>query len=135
MINEQQKQELIDFVLTRVPVWLLNIAVKGFSTQTLYRRFKRELMSAYPTLMFGECSFGTVMAEVFSAYEVSQIEAPKMRHQIDVLRTETKMLKKLNAVQYYETVDRHNALVEEYAKLIQPQNDLIKRYKLIHNIK
>lgn len=132
MINEQQKQQLIDYVLTRVPVWLFNTAVQGFSTQTLYRRFKRDLLSDFPTLMPGELDYAIVMAEAFSAYEVNQVEAPKLRYQIDVLRGEIKMLKKLNAVQYYEAVDRHNALVEEYAKMIQPQNDLIKRYKLTH---
>lgn len=129
MINEQQKQELIDFVLTRVPVWLFNTAVKGFSTQTLYRRYKRDLMAAYPELMHGDCSFGTVMAEAFREYEVSQIEAPKLRYLIDNLKYQIKVLKQANAIQYYQKVDEHNQLVEQYSQLIEPQNKLIARYK------
>lgn len=134
MINEQQKQELIDYVLTRVPVWLFNIAVKGFSTQTLYRRFKRELMSDYANLMPGELDYAIVMAEAFREYEVNQIEAPKLRHQIDQLKYEIKILKKINAAEYYSKVDQHNQLVEQYSLLIVPQNNLIARYKKTHKL-
>jgi hypothetical protein len=134
-LTPQQKEELIDYVLTRVPVWLFNTAVKGFSTQTLYRRFKRDLLTDYAHIMTGELDYAIIMAEAFSAYNVDQVAAPRLRFQIDTLKAEIKMLKKLNAVQYYAKVDEHNQLVEQYSALIIPQNKLIARYKKTHNIK
>lgn len=133
-LTPQQKEELINYVLTRVPVWLFNIAVKGFSTQTLYRRFKRDLLADYSHIMTGELDYAIIMADAFSAYNVDQVAAPRLKYQIDTLKAEIKMLKKLNHVDYYTKVDQHNQLVEEYSALIAPQNKLIARYKKTHNI-
>jgi hypothetical protein len=135
MINEQTKQQLIDYVLTRVPVWLFNTALKGFSTQTLYRRFKLDLIQDFSTIMPGELDYAIVMAEAFSGYEVKQIRCGQLRYQIDQLKHEIKILKKCNPGAYAQKVDLHNALVEEYSQLLKPQQELIARYKKTQNIK
>lgn len=130
-MTAELKKELVEYVLLKSPVWLLNEAIKSFSTQRLYSRYKRDLMSDYADLMPCELKYAVVMSEVFSDYHCDEALCKELRSKIDLLKYKVKLYKKAYPVQYSAAVDEHNATVELYSKLIAPQNKLIKLYKSI----
>lgn len=129
------KKELVEYVLLKSPVWLLNEAILAFSTQRLYSRYKRGLMSDYKELMPGNLNYAIAMCEAFSDYQVDEIACKELRHKIDALKYRIKLTKRFNPKLYNQLVDEHNALVGEYSEMIQPQQRLISLYKKVQRAK
>lgn len=129
------KKELVEYVLLKAPVWLLNDAIRDFSTQRLYSRYKRELMSDYKELMPGNLKYAIVMAEAFREYECDGAKCKELRYKIDELKRCIKLVKRSNPARYTQLVDEHNSLVSAYSELIEPQQKLIKLYKKLHRRK
>lgn len=128
-ITDKLKAELVTYVLNKTDIWLFNIAVQEFSTQRLYSRFKRELMSDYKELMYGDLAYAIVMAEAFREFECNVGLCRDLKHSIDKLKGVVKLAAKVNPEKYVQTVKEHNDLVELYAREIEPQNKLIALYK------
>lgn len=131
-MNAELKKELVEYVLLKSPVWLFNEATRAFSTQRLYSRYKRELMSDYKEVMPGNLNYAIIMAEAFREFQVDEIACKETRHKIDILAYRLKLSKRYNSAVYSQLVDEHNALVESYRVMIEPQQRLIRLYKKLH---
>lgn len=130
-ITTELKTELVAYVLNKTDIWLFNIAVREFSTQRLYSRFKRDLMRDYADLMPGELNYSIAMAEAFREFECNTGLCRELKHKIDNLKYAVKLWKRTNPEKYVQAVDEHNKLVEEYSTAIAPQNKLIALYKKV----
>lgn len=134
-MTTELKKELIEYVLLKSPVWLFNKATRSFSTQRLYSRYKRELMSDYKELMPGNLYYAIVMAEAFRDFQVDEIACKELRHKIDALKYRIKLSKPYNPEVYNKLVDEHNTMVVVYDTMIQPQQRLISLYKKVQKAK
>ena len=130
-ITAELKNELVAYVLNKTDIWLFNIAVQEFSTQRLYARFKRDLMSDYKELMPGDLNYSIAMAEAFREFECNTGLCRDLKHKIDKLKYAVKLWKRTNPEKYVQAVEEHNKLVEEYSAAIAPQNKLIALYKKV----
>jgi len=129
ILTEDIKRELFEFVLIRTSIRDFNIAIKKFNTQSLYARQKRTLKQAYPDLMPTDLYYSIVMCEVFKPYTCDEIECPKLLYQIDGIKKLLPTMKKVNINTWAKYVAKHDLLVTDYSKLLEPQNKLIKEFK------
>lgn len=128
--SEELRQELLMFVLERVPLHIFNTAIKQFSTKRLFYYVRNEMMAAYPKLMPSQLWFSIVMCRVFKPYEVDEIQCPENIRKINKLFSMRKMYPKGHP-ERVQIINEHNELVEVHNKMIEPQNRLIKLYKKI----
>lgn len=128
-MDQNLKKELVLFVLSRAPVWLFNESIKEFSVQRLYSRYKRELIGEY--FSGSVLNYAISMAEVFREYQCDEIECPALKFKIDSLRNLLSTYKRYSPNTYLQKVEEHNIMVEQYSKLLAPQNKLIRLYKKV----
>src|SRR5690242_13573821 len=103
-LSKELKSELVNYILNKTDVWLFNIAVREFSTQRLYSRFKRDLMSDYADLMPNELDYSIAMAEAFKEYECNIGLCKELKHKIDNLKYAIKLWGKCNPEKYTQAV-------------------------------
>lgn len=134
-LTEQQKKELVLFVLDRTPVWFFNIATASFSVQKLYARCKQDLLREYPHLMDGNLQYAIVMCEAFRQYQSDEIGLPETRRKLESMKQTIKFLKKCRPAEYGAKVDEYNTLTDAFNKALNPQNELINLYKQLSKTK
>ena len=129
-LSENFKNELVDYVLSRISIKRFNAAIHNYSVQQMYAIYKRDLMNDYPELMPTDLRYSVAMSEAFDRYEVDEIRLPKMERKLAKTR-KMAVSRCLPSKRKREYREKFNEMVKECNAMLQPQEELIKRYKKI----
>ena len=129
-LSKALKNELVDYVLSRISIKRFNAAIHNYSVQQMYAIYKCDLMNDYPDLMLTDLRYSVVMSEAFDRYKVDEIRLPKMERKLAKAR-KMAVSRYLSSKRKREYREKFNEIVEEYNAMLQPQEKLIKRYKKI----
>ena len=130
-------EELVTYVLERVPVHVFNAATKSFSTQKLYGHVKRSMLVDCPIFKGSTLTFAVKMADAFRPYTVYAIagEYPTViAANIDSLRAKVLLFPTMHPMRHKLT-EEYNALIDGFNEALKPQNKLIKLYRKIQKAK
>lgn len=130
-------EELVRYVLERVPVHVFNAATKSFSTQALYNYVRRDLVANWSVFDGSQLSFAVKMADAFRTYHIYQVDGEypdTYRNNMDRMRHKAMTFPTRHPLRQ-EYTEQYNAMVDTFNKALKPQNKLIKLYRKIQNEK
>lgn len=134
-MDNELKNELVNFVLKNITVRQFNLAIKNFNNQLLWRFCKNKLMEKFPQYKSHNgyyTKLNMAMTEALREYTCDEIECSNLRYKIDMLKRNISLYSKFHPARC-AMIKEHNYFIGVYNKLLEPQNNLIKLFKKVHN--